>query len=74
MLDDLRNSTSSFIEEEEPVEEEIVRKRRKKRPPDRFLGMTAPQRFMIALVLLLMTCACGVFALLIFEKVVLPFF
>ncbi|NPV75673.1 MAG: hypothetical protein HPY59_04780 [Anaerolineae bacterium] len=74
MLDDLRNSASSFIEEEAPLEEEIVRKKRKKGQPKNFLGMTPPQRFLIALVLLLMTCVCGIFALLIFEKIVPPFF
>ncbi len=75
MLDDLRNSASSFIEEDEaPIEEQVVRKKRPRRQQERFLGMTPPQRFIIALFLLLMTCICGVFALLIFEKVVLPFF
>ncbi len=74
MLDDLRNSASSFIEEEAPLEEEIVRKKRKKGPQENFLGMTPPQRFLIALVLLSMTCVCGIFALLIFEKIVPPFF
>ena len=44
MLDDLRNSASSFIEEEAPLEEEIVRKKRKKGPQENFLGMTPPQR------------------------------
>ncbi len=75
MLDDLRNSTSSFIEEEEITPEEVViRKRRPPRQQNQFLGMSAPQRFLIALMLLVMTCICGVFALLIFEKVVIPFF
>jgi hypothetical protein len=77
MLDDLRNS-SSFEEEEEPLEleeEELdapsSRGYRRKEP---FLGMTAPQRFVISLMLFIMTCVVGVLALVILEKIYLPFF
>lgn len=35
-----------------------------------FLGMTAPQRFVIALMLLMMTCILGTFCLLVTEKIV----
>jgi hypothetical protein len=37
-----------------------------------FLGMTAPQRFVIALMLLMMTCILGTFCLLVTEKIVPP--
>lgn len=40
--------------------------------PD-FLGMTPAQRFIIALMLLLIICVLSVFTLLVTEKVVLPF-
>jgi hypothetical protein len=74
MLDEFREqaSTSPFIEEEvEEVYEEVKPVRR---PPQRFLGMTAPQRFVIALMLLLMTCFLGALTLLVMEKVVPPVF
>lgn len=74
MLDDLRNSASSYIEEEKLVEKAEVISRQKKARQKNFLGLTAPQRFIIALVLFFMTCACGTFVLMIFEKVVPPFF
>jgi hypothetical protein len=35
-----------------------------------FLGMTAPQRFVIAVMLLMMTCILGSFCLLVTEKIV----
>ena len=38
----------------------------------RLLGMTAAQRFVIALMILMMTCIIGVLVLLVFEKVVPP--
>jgi len=65
MLDDLRNS-SSFVEEEEPAEEEAVRYRsRRGQRRGNFLGMTAQQRFIISLMLFLMVCVLGTFALVI---------
>jgi hypothetical protein len=73
MLDDLRNSaSSSFIEEESPPPEEVVNTKPKKE--GNFLGMTASQRFFIVLFLFMMTCIFGAFCLLLFEKVVPPFF
>jgi hypothetical protein len=39
-----------------------------------FLGMTARQRFVVALLLLLMVCVLGAFVLLVFEKVVPPLY
>ena len=71
MLDDLRNSVNSAYEEE-LLEEERVRDGRYtiERPP--FLGMTAFQRFIIALVFFLMVAIIGVFLLIVFQKVMPP--
>jgi hypothetical protein len=73
MLDDLRNS-SSFIDDEPPAEQEPVRQRvARRRKKDTFLGMTAQQRFIISLMLFLMVCLMGTFALLISGSIALPF-
>ncbi len=71
MLDDLRSSAaSSFYEEESTENEETLTKEpRRQRGP--FLGMTAAQRFVLALLLLMMTCVLGAFCLLVTEKMVL---
>lgn len=78
MLDDLRNS-SSFEEEEEPLEEQEAEQdeaasRRARRQKEPFLGMTAPQRFVLSLMLFLMTCVLGFLALVVLGKLYLPFF
>jgi chitodextrinase len=39
-----------------------------------FLGMTAPQRFVIVMLLFFLVCVLGSFALILTEKVVLPLF
>jgi hypothetical protein len=63
MLDDLRNSASqSFIDE-------IGKHGRKKNEDGRILGMTAPQRFLVSILLLVMTCAMGTLLLIAFGKV-----
>ena len=76
MLDDLRNSSS--FEEEEPVEvpeeqqdEALPRKARRQKEP--FLGMTAQQRFILSLMLFMMTCVLGFLALVVLGKIYLPF-
>jgi len=73
MLDDLRNTP--FIDDEEPQEDrpEEVRKRPSRRKKGPFLGMTAPQRFLVVLMLFFMVCVLGSFALILTEKIVLPF-
>ena len=73
MLDDLRNS--SFMDEEEPQEEkeEVAVKRPSRRKKGEFMGMTAPQRFVLVLLLFFMVCLLGSFALILTEKIVLPF-
>ncbi len=70
MLDDLRDSIST--PEEEPPKSPVPA--RPAREKGNFLGMTAKQRFVIALLLLLMVCVLGAFALLAFEKVVPPIY
>lgn len=71
MLDDLRNSASnSFQEEESPAEQEIVPTRRR----EPFLGMSAGQRFVIVLMLFLMTIVLSAGCLILTGRVVLPFF
>jgi hypothetical protein len=71
MLDDLRHTT----DKDTPVENEpVLVKRPRKASDGRFLGMTASQRFIVALFLFLVVCVLGSFCLLVANKVVLPFF
>lgn len=70
MLDDLReeaSSTSLFEDDEFAYDLETTGSR------GLFLGMTAPQRFILAFMLLLMVCVLGTFCLLVTETVVPPF-
>ena len=68
MLDDLRKDADDVsFEEETPV---FIEPTRKQKP---FLGMLPWQRFVIALMLLFMTCILSAFCLLVTEKIVLPF-
>jgi hypothetical protein len=70
MLDDFReqaNSSAFEGQEEPPAFDEPLRTER------RFLGMTPAQRFVIALILLMVTCLLGSFCLLVTERIVLPF-
>jgi hypothetical protein len=72
MLDDLRNSAVQQQEEEElpPVRPPKA----PSRPQGPFLGMTAPQRFLLALMLFLMVLVLGTFFLVLTERLVFPFF
>lgn len=71
MLDDLRNSVNTAYEEELAEEERILEEKRNiVRPP--FLGMTAPQRFIISLILFLMVAIIGVSLLVVFQKIMPP--
>ncbi len=73
MLDDLRNSAaSSYLDEEEAIQEDL-RLGQDSSEEKLFLGMTAPQRFVIVLMMLMMTCVLGTFFLVATEKIVLPF-
>lgn len=68
MLDDFREQakTSVFQEEEDPNLE------RAEQLEKHFLGMTPLQRFLIAVMVLLIISILGVFFLLVTGKVVLP--
>lgn len=71
MLDDLRNSAGSGYVEEEPLDEAIYENAGKpeKKP---FLGMSAGQRFVIALFIFMMVAILGVFILIVFQKIYPP--
>ena len=66
MLDELREqaSSTSFVEEELPPTPRAPYRER------RFFGMTAFQRFFIALMMLFIICILGSFVLVVVEKVV----
>jgi hypothetical protein len=68
MLDDFRKQADAAYGDDDDAyldaEERITR-----RP---FLGLTAAQRFLLTLMLLLLTCLIGAFALLATGRVVLP--
>ncbi|MDX9864174.1 MAG: hypothetical protein RBT34_05145 [Anaerolineaceae bacterium] len=74
MLDDLRNSAASSYLEDEPTPEtpEPSPAKKKKKEDARFLGLTAPQRFIVVLLLMMMTCLLGTFVLILTGKVWLP--
>jgi hypothetical protein len=67
MLDDLRSSASDSPQGEDIYYEDDLQQNKQ------FLGMTAPQRFIVVLMLLIMVCILGTFVLVIFGKVMLPF-
>ncbi|PKO09977.1 MAG: hypothetical protein CVU40_07095 [Chloroflexi bacterium HGW-Chloroflexi-2] len=69
MLDDLRNTAeASFIEEESVIEAQRLLNPKEKR----FLGMTAAQRFILALLLLILVIVLGTLFLLVSGKMILP--
>lgn len=71
MLDDLRNSAKDSYPEDEPFIPPKVNKPFREEPKLLF-GMTAPQRFIIAVFILLMVIILGVFLLIMFQKIVIP--
>jgi hypothetical protein len=68
MLDDLRQQTSELFEHEEPPPPPPA-----PRPPARILGMTPFQTFIVALMLLVITCLLSASCLLVTGRVVPPF-
>lgn len=74
MLDDLRSSASSSFEEIEQEAPSVMPEspKRSGKKSAEFLGMTPFQRFIIALLLFMMTCLLGAFCLIAFGKVVIP--
>ncbi len=69
MFDSLRDSG---MEEEAAPEPVVESTSTTGKAP--FLGMTAGQRLVIAILILLMVCVLGVFILLLTQKIYLPFF
>jgi hypothetical protein len=78
MFEDLRKSANEGYEEykEDPLEDfDPYDYGDKKGSISRgLLGMTAAQRFILSLMLLVMSCILAGFALVLTEKVYLPFF
>lgn len=69
MLDDFcdeANASPYFEDQDTEYFEEYTPNRNQ----GKFLGMTAGQRLVVAIMLFVMTCVVGVLALLVFEKVV----
>jgi hypothetical protein len=76
MLDNLRDQASFQLEEKEPLPADATeqpKRNKRSQPIDRKSGLTAPQGFMLSLLLLVMVCLMGVVILVITGKVVLPF-
>lgn len=81
MFDNLRDSaeSSSFYEEEqndlykepEPVATKAVSKPKRRSSNRRFLGMTAQQRFFVALMLMFTVCIIGTLAMFLTGKMAL---
>jgi hypothetical protein len=73
MLDDLREQAddADFFAEEESGGFSYTEMQASREP--QFLGMTPLQRFVIALMILMMTCILGLFFLLVTEKIAIPF-
>ena len=72
MFDDFREQGSSFLDE--PEEENLDEAPgRSEKPRGQFLGMTPVQRFIITVMLLVITCLLSAFCLLVTQKVVPPF-
>jgi hypothetical protein len=77
MLDDLRTSKNNSEQSQQPYPdaEDIYNSADShEESGGNFLGMTAPQRFIIVMLLLFLVCVLGSFALILTEKVVLPIF
>lgn len=79
MFEDLRKSASeSYKEIDDEAEDydlyDYDEDYDKPTTTKNFLGMTAPQRFVLALMLFFMSCILGGFFLIISGKIALPFF
>lgn len=75
MLDNLRDQASSspFFQEEEPIEEKKVDAPPPRKNIDQITGMTAKQRFIISIMLLLVVCVLGVLIMMVTGKFALLF-
>lgn len=74
MLEDFRKSASNSYQEEEPEQgpksHDVIRILPSEQQAP-FMGMTAPQRFAVALMLLLMVTVLGALVLVVGDKVFL---
>lgn len=77
MFDEFRQDAENFSFDDEleteGVEDENPRFRHPAAQPKRLLGMTPAQRFVIAVLLLMMTCILSSFFLLVTERIAPPF-
>jgi hypothetical protein len=73
MFDDLRQQADDTAFEEEE-QDAYSYKDQVRKPKRTFLGMTPPQRFVLAVMLLMMTCLLSTFCLIVTEKIYIPGF
>jgi len=73
MFDDFRRDADEKDLDEAFKEPEETLPPPRRRRPRRIMGMTGPQRFVIALMLLFMTCLLSTFLLLVAQKIVPTF-
>lgn len=77
MFEDLRNAAKENYENEEVAVENFdpydYSEHDEAQARKQFLGMTSFQRFILAVMLFLMTCVLAVFGLLLTGKIYLPF-
>jgi hypothetical protein len=76
MLDDLRDQASFQPGEKEPLPVGAPgqsKGRKRRRSSNQKAGITAQQRFVLSLILLVMVCLLGVVLLVVTGKIVLPF-
>lgn len=79
MFDNLRQKSAEqaeFLDDEAPTpaaDEPKAAKPRSARSGGPLLGLTPAQRFLLALMLFLNVTVLGCFALLVFQKIALPF-
>lgn len=71
MLDNLRDDASSSFYEEDPVppEEDLIVPAPRRRTGGKFLGMTPVQRFIIAIMLMIVVCVLGTMCLLLTNRI-----
>lgn len=72
MFDDLRNE-ADFIEEEPTPAVQAGNTGSRRQAQSTFLGMNALQRFILSLLIFIIVCVLGSFALIFTGTVVLPF-
>ena len=74
MLDNLRSEAT--FQDDEPLVSDLPQRQRprQRRGFDRLTSTTAPQRFMLAVMLFITVCLLGFMFLILAEKINLPFF